>query len=186
MSGELRLFGGEWCDCDAAGASTRDPDTVLAHDVTCLYGGEKDRRHNRDRCRCWEPPVLARGSISLNEHDDECGFPGRRCENDQHRVWVHRACGRPARMRFCGCSGSDRGYTLDEARDWWVHYECGWPTRAWFKRHGKPVPASLEGVKPVTYHEFRVIPRNPKRPYDALSDPQRRLNDKAVGSWVWD
>ena len=123
--GNPGLFDTQWCECDASETSSRDPDAVLAHDITCLYGGEDKRKHLKDRCRCWVPPLMADGAITLNEHDERCGFPIRRCENDQHRTWIHRACGRPMRMRYCGCTGSDHGYTFDQDRSWWVHYDCG-------------------------------------------------------------
>lgn len=187
MSGDPGLFGGgSWCDCDPAETKSRDPDTVLAHDLTCLYGGEKKRRPNRKRCTCWVPKVMATGAIGLNEHDEECGFPKRRCENDQHHVWIHRACGKPLRMRYCGCTGSDHGFTYDRARGWWVHCECGWPTKAWCDRLGNPAPRELEGVKPITYHEYRMVPKNPKRPFEALSDRQKQMSEQAIGTWVWD
>jgi hypothetical protein len=175
-----------WCDCDASTTADRDVDSVVAHEVTCLYGGDPKRKHLRARCRCWATPTLAQGSLTLNEHDEDCGFPLRRCENDEHRIWKHQACGRPVAMRFCGCTSSDHGFTLDIVRGWWVHYDCGWPSRTWFERQENPVPAGLEGVKPVTYHEYRIVPRSPKRPYDALSEQQRRWNDEMGGRWLWD
>ncbi len=87
-------------------------------------------------------------------------------------------------MLFCGCLPS--GYSLDVERGWWVHYFCGWPTRAWFEAAGRPAPDHLAGVKPVTYHEFAVVPRSPKKTYERLTDEQRRLNDAYAGSMVWD
>ena len=176
----------KWCDCDEAVTADRDPDAVLEHEITCLYGGELKRKALKDRCRCWHTPTLANGAISLNEHDDDCGFPLCRCDNDQHRTWVHRACGRLVRMRFCGCTGSDPAFTWNEDRGWWVHYVCGWPARGWFELEGRAAPLALEGAKPVTYHEYRVIPKNPARPYRALSDLQREWNGEAASTWVWD
>ena len=149
-------------------------------------GGERDRRQLKERCRCWAPPVLADGPLTLDRHDEACGFPRRRCDNDKHRVWVHRACGRPVRMRFCGCSGSDHGFTYDDVRGWRVHYVCGWPSRQWFEHSGSPPVPGLVGVKPVTYHEYRAVSKNPSRPYAALSEEQRRWNEQAGGTWVWD
>jgi len=133
-----------------------------------------------------EPPVLARGAITVLEHDEGCGFPERRCKNDVHRMFVHAACGRPVRMRFCGCSDTDHGYTFDTTRGWWVHYVCGWPTKAWYEGSGSPLPPGLGGVKPVTYHEYRAVPRSPARPWKSLTPQQQAANDAAVGRWVWD
>lgn len=175
----------QWCDCDPS-KPDRDVDSVLAHELNCLFGGDPKRKHLKSRCHCWTAPTLAQGSLTLNDHDEVCGFPFRRCENDKHHIWRHRACGRPMRMRFCGCSGSDYGFTFDVVRGWWVHYDCGWPTRLWFEHSGPPVTPGLEGVKPVTYHEYRAVPRSPSRPYAALSEEQRRWNDQASGTWVWD
>ena len=176
----------DWCDCVSTARTAGDPDMVASHELTCMYGGDPKRAKLRNRCRCWEPPTSADGALTCNEHDDVCGFPTRRCEDDEHRIWIHAACGRPVRMRYCGCRGSDHGYTLDVTRGWWVHYACGWPTRVWFEREGSPPPAGLEGVKPVTYHEYRTVPRTPKRAYGALSEAQRATNDAASGTWVWD
>jgi hypothetical protein len=175
-----------WCDCGDRQMADRDPDSVVGHELTCLYGGEVKRVHLRGRCRCWDPPLSAQGPLTLNEHDETCGFPVHQCENDDHRIWIHRACGRPVSMRFCGCSGSDHGYTFDRASGWWVHYVCGWPTRTWFERNGQLRLLELEGVKPITYHEYKPVPKSPSRPYEALSDEQRRWNERAVGRWVWD
>ncbi len=186
MTDDLGLFDGRWCDCDQDETASRDPDTVLAHDLTCLYSGDPKRKQLKASCTCWVPPVMARGSLTLNEHDEECGFPQQRCGSDEHRLFDHNACGRPMRMRFCGCAGSDYGYTLDRVRDWWVHYDCGWPTKSWFDGSGRPPPAELQGVKPLTFHEYRMVPKSPKRPYAALSDEQRRVNDAAEGTWLCD
>jgi len=87
-------------------------------------------------------------------------------------------------MRFCGCGAT--GFTFDEARGWWVHYECGWPTRAWFSSCGELAPVDLLGVRPVAYHEFVVVPQNPKATYDRLSEEQRRINEAWAGRWVRD
>jgi len=87
-------------------------------------------------------------------------------------------------MRFCGCTAS--GYTFDVEREWWVHYTCGWPTRAWYEAAGRPAPEPLAGQRPVTYHEFVVVPRAPKQTYDRLSEAQKRLNDTYADAWVRD
>jgi len=87
-------------------------------------------------------------------------------------------------FRFCGCLPS--GYTHDWERDWWVHYSCGWPTRAWLTEAGHLPPAELLGVKPVTYHEFLVVPRTPKAAFARLTEEQRRINAAWAGRWVRD
>jgi len=186
MTDDLGLSDARWCDCDPDETTSRDPDTVLAHALTCLYGGEPERKHLKKRCICWVPPVMTQGALTMNEHDEECGFPLRRCGNDEHRLFVHTACGRPMRMRYCGCTGLDYGYTFDRARGWWVHYDCGWPARAWFDSEGQSPPPDLEGIKPVTFHEYRMVPKSPRRAHAALSDEQKRVNDETTGTWVWD
>ena len=89
-------------------------------------------------------------------------------------------------VRFCACQPS--GYSYDPARDWWVHYYCGWPTRAWLTGHGRPAPADLLGVRPLTFHEFVPVPRSksPKSVFARMSDEQRRLNAHFTGGWVRD
>lgn len=87
-------------------------------------------------------------------------------------------------MLFCACMPS--GYTFDVERGWWVHYYCGWPTKAWFDGSGAPAPESLRGLKPITYHEFAIVPKSPKAVYDRLSDEQKAMNDRFAGSMVWD
>ena len=129
-----------WCDCDTSAGTSRDPDNVPAHDIRCMYGGDPKRAQFRSRCRCWEPPVRADGGgisivVSLVSF-----FAARRCENDAHRMFFHAACGRPVRMRYCGCTSTDHGYTYDTVRGWWVHYVCGWPTESWYRGSGLPPP----------------------------------------------
>jgi hypothetical protein len=175
--------GGAWCDCSDTPC---DPDDVPVHDIRCMYGGDPKRTQFKARCRCWEPPVTADGPITMLEHDAECGYPERRCENDAHRMFIHAACGRPVRMRFCGCTSTDHGYTHDTVRGWWVHYVCGWPTKAWYEGSGSPSPPELEGVKPVTYHEYRAVPKTPARAWKSLNPGQQLANDRAVGAWLWD
>jgi hypothetical protein len=120
------------------------------------------------------------------DHDESCGFPQTPCDNRDHKVLVHKACGKPIQVRFCGCRRSDHGYTFDPQRGWWVHYVCGWPTRAWFEANGKDAPLDLQGVKPTTYHEYQPVPKVPKQAYEALTEEQRRANEVGVGTWVRD
>ena len=126
-------------------------------------------------CDCDDRPTHARGRMIL-DHPGGCEFPGGRCTNDDHRRTVHEKCGRPVETLFCACMPS--GYTHDIERDWWVHYWCGWPTRVWFEAAGKPAPERLRGLKPVTFHEFVIVPKSPKSVYDRLTDEQRTLNDR--------
>ena len=133
-------------------------------------------------CECEDGPVSATGPLTMLAHDESCGFPERRCENDQHRITIHDACGKPVRMRYCTCTAS--GYTHDVARDWWVHYACGWPTKAWYAGSDKPAPPKLAGIKPVTYHEY--VPVTGKANTDRLSNEAKKRNKAAIGSWVWD
>ncbi len=135
-------------------------------------------------CECPDAPLYARGPATLLDHPLGCEFPVGVCTDRAHRVTIHAACGRPLQMRFCRCSPS--GYTLDLERGWWVHYSCGWPTRAWFEGSGRPAPDDLLGVRPVTYHEFVAVPRNPRSTYDRLTEEQKRLNGTYGGSWVRD
>ena len=135
-------------------------------------------------CDCPDAPLRARGAATLLDHPGGCEFPSGICTVRAHRVMTHKACGRELRMRFCGCIPS--GYTFDEERGWWVHYVCGWPTRAWYEAAGRPAPASLAGVRPVTFHEFTVVPRSPKQAYDRLTEEQKVVNDKYAGAWVRD
>ena len=143
-------------------------------------------QHDQRWCRCADSPVSARGPLTFIDHLDGCGFPEERCEIDSHRRLVHDACGRVLAMRFCGCGGSDRGFTLDAARGWWVHYVCGWPTKAWYESSGKPAPSKLLGLKPVTYHEYQLVPSTPKVEFERLSAAQKRSNRLAVGRWIRD
>ena len=78
-------------------------------------------------CDCPDAPARATGAATLLDHPGGCEFPAGICTVREHRVTTHKSCGRPIRMRFCGCIPS--GYTFDHARGWWVHYVCGWPTR---------------------------------------------------------
>ena len=134
-------------------------------------------------CACEDRPTYARPR-TIVDHPGDCEFPGGRCTNQAHKRTIHERCGRPVEMLFCGCMPS--GYTFDVERGWWVHYWCGWPTRAWFEAAGAAAPASLRGVKPVTYHEFPVVPRSPRKAYDRLTDAQKALNDQFAGTMVWD
>jgi hypothetical protein len=138
----------------------------------------------RDWCECDDAPRYARGAATLLDHPGACDFPDGICTERAHRVTVHPACGRELRIRFCGCGGT--GFSHDVERDWWVHYECGWPTRAWYEAAGRPAPDHLAGLRPVTYHEFRVVPENPRAVYERLDPRQRELNRARAGSWVRD
>ncbi len=81
-------------------------------------------------------------------------------------------------MRYCDCG--DPGFTLDPERGWWVHYICGWPTRGWFEACGTPAPEPLAGLRPVTYHEFPIVP-------DKQLTPEQRVVSRAhAGTWVRD
>jgi hypothetical protein len=73
-----------------------------------------------------------------------------------------------------------------EDRGWWVHDVCVWPTRAWYEAAGRPAPERLDGVGPVTFHEYEVVPRNPTERYDQLTMEQKQLNDASAGIWVRD
>lgn len=135
-------------------------------------------------CDCPDAPTRATGAVTLLDHPGGCEFPAGACTVRAHRVMTHKSCGRPIRMRFCGCIPS--GYTFDCARGWWVHYVCGWPTRAWYEAEGRPAPDSLAGLRPVTLHEYAVVPKNPKQTYDRLTDEQKRINAQFDGVWVRD
>jgi hypothetical protein len=137
---------------------------------------------NRGWCDCEDAPLEARGSLTLLDHDEECGFPEQRCTDAAHRMRVHDGCGRPVPMRFCACAPS--GYTYDVDRAWWVHYQCGWPTKAWYTGAARPAPEHLLGLKPVTYHEY--VPVTGKANLELLSSSARRRNKVASGGWVWD
>ena len=139
-----------------------------------------------DWCSCADAPWFVSIPFTLLDHDESCGFPVSPCSVRAHRVTVHKGCGRPMPVRFCGCQPS--GYSFDVARGWWVHYYCGWPTRAWLTGHGHLPSADLLGVRPATFHEFVPVPRSksPKSVYARLSDEQRRLNAAWTGGWVRD
>ena len=129
-------------------------------------------------CDCADAPRHARGAVTLLDHPTPCAFPDGICSERSHRVTVHHKCGRELLMRFCGCG--DTGFTLDPARGWWVHYACGWPTRAWFEGSGAPAPEHLAGLRPVTYHEFPVVPDK------QMTDEQKAVSRAHAGSWVRD
>ena len=135
-------------------------------------------------CDCEDASRTVRGAATLLDHPGGCEFPEGVCTVRAHRVAEHEACGRELQMHFCGCKPS--GYTFDEARGWWVHYVCGWPTRAWYETAGRPAPDSLAGLRPVTLHEYPVVPRSPKKPYERLTEKQKLLNDNRRGTWVRD
>jgi hypothetical protein len=150
-------------------------------------GGKLDPRLANlgpDWCACEDAPWLAHGPLTLLDHPDDCGFPAQPCGVRAHHMSKHKSCGLLMPMRFCGCLAL--GYTFDPARGWWVDVECGWPSRAWFKSCGKLAPGSLMDVKPVTFHEFVIVPRTPKKAYEHLTDEQRRLNEECAGGWVRD
>jgi hypothetical protein len=135
-------------------------------------------------CDCDDGPRYARGASTLLDHPGTCEFPAGICTVREHRVTVHTTCGRELQMRFCGCGGA--GFTYNVERDWWVCYMCGWPTQAWYEACGSPAPDDLAGVRPVTYHEFAVIPTSPRRIYDRLDERGRALNRERAGTWVRD
>lgn len=129
-------------------------------------------------CDCPDGPVRSRGAATLLDHPTPCAFPDGICTVREHRITVHAKCERPLLVQFCACG--DTGFTLDPERGWWVHYVCGWPTRAWFEGSAKPAPEHLAGLRPVTYHEFLVVP-------DKQMTPEQRVVSKAhAGSWVRD
>jgi hypothetical protein len=107
---------------------------------------------------------------------------------------THADCGRFLEMRFCGCThpdfgftlDPDFGFTLDPDRGWWVHPSCGWPSRAWFATAGSRAPQRLRGLRPVTFHEYVPIRRNPKARYQLLDERQRAVNATFVGRSVRD
>jgi len=132
-------------------------------------------------CECADRPVYSDPVATVLRHPEGCEGV---CEVRAHRVLVHAACGREVLMLFCGCG--EPAFTLDVPRRWWVHYACGWPTRAWFEAAGSPAPDDLAGLRPATYHQFRVHPRSPKKVYAALSDDQRAANERGAGTWVRD
>jgi hypothetical protein len=47
-------------------------------------------------------------------------------------------------------------------------------------------PSELLGEKPITYHEFVIVPKSPKSVYEQLSEEQRRANAEWAGRWVRD
>jgi len=136
-------------------------------------------------CDCADAPRCVRGPATLLDHPGGCEFPDGICTVRAHRLTVHVDCGRPLAVRFCSCLPS--GYEFDEARGWWVHYVCGWPTRAWWEGAGSPeAPEHLRRLRPVTYHEFAVVPRSPQSTWERLTEEQRALNDARAGNWVRD
>lgn len=144
---------------------------------------EPDGTSNTSRwCECDDSPVVVTRALTMLDHDEDCGFPEKRCANDRHRMAVHDACGKLILMRYCACGSS--GFTHEPARDWWVHYVCGWPTRAWYTTSGKHAPEPLRGIKPVTYHEY--VPVTGKRLLARLSPDGQKRNRASAGTWVWD
>jgi hypothetical protein len=141
-------------------------------------------RPTAEWCDCDDAPLYATGASTLLDHPGGCEFPVGICTIRAHRITVHAACGRPLRMRFCGCAPS--GYSYDRKRGWWVHYICGWPTRAWYEQAGKPASEHLAGARPVTYHEFADVPKPPKKGPDPLGAEQRARNTAYTGRWVRD
>ena len=139
-----------------------------------------------DWCSCPDAPWFVSMPYTLLDHDETCGSPVSPCSVREHRTTVHKGCGRPMPVRFCGCQPS--GYSYDVERGWWVHYHCGWPTRAWLTQHGQLPPTDRVGGRPATFHEFVPVPRSksPKSVYARLSDEQRRLNAAWTCGWVRD
>lgn len=129
-------------------------------------------------CECADAPRYARGAPSLLDHPTPCAFPDGVCTERSHRVTTHAKCGRELLVRYCGCGGT--GFTLDPERGWWVHYACSWPTRAWFEATGVPASDELAGLRPVTYHEFPVVPEK------QLSNEQKVVSRAHAGAWVRD
>lgn len=138
----------------------------------------------RSWCDCSDAPTFVRGPATLLEHPGGCDFPTAECKVRSHRATVHPACGRELLIRFCACPPS--GYTFDRDRGWWVHYYCGWPTQAWFDAAGKPAPKHLQGIRPVTTHEFVSVSKGSNTSGDPLTPGQRRLNDAQIGLWIRD
>ena len=139
-----------------------------------------------DWCACPERSFFATGPLTIVDHGDGCAFPEGPCEVTAHRTTKHEPCGRLIEMLLCGCHGGEFGFSYDPERDWWVHFACGWPTRAWYKAAGRSAPDALRGLRPVTYHEYPVIPRTPKARYEQMDERQRKLNAAFVGRWVRD
>lgn len=137
-------------------------------------------------CDCPGRPAHATRPLSLVDHGDDCAFPEAVCEVREHRMTRHEECGRWIEMLFCGCAPTNPGYILDETRGWWVHVRCGWPTRAWFESDQRRAPEGLRGIRPLTYHEFAIVPKAPKASYERLTARQRELNAAFVGRWVRD
>ncbi len=135
-------------------------------------------------CDCADAPRFAHGPATLLNHPGDCGFPDEVCAVREHRVTVHSACGLELLMLFCGCGAT--AFTLDPERGWWVHYVCGWPTQAWYDAAGRPAPEPLAGLRPVTWHEFPVIPQTPKAVYRRLDERQRAVNQARAGTSVRD
>ena len=150
-------------------------------------GGKLDPRLANlgpDWCACEDAPWLVRGSLTALDHPNGCRFPDQPCSVPEHHTSIHKSCGLRMPMRFCGSLALS--YAFDQERGWWVHYECGWPTRAWFESCGEMPPSELLGIKPITYHEFVIVPRSPKASYERLSEVQRQINDEWAGRWVRD
>ena len=139
---------------------------------------------NAGWCECADAPRRARGPASLLDHPTPCEFPEGICSVPEHRTTIHRECGRPLLMRYCGCGST--GFTHDIERDWWVCVWCGWPTRAWFEAAGKPAPVHLAGLRPVTYHEFVPVTGTAKQIAKRLDERQIELNGRFAGAWVRD
>src|SRR5450759_1931384 len=67
-----------------------------------------------DWCSCPDAPWFVDGPYTLLDHDETCGFPVSPCSVRAHRITVHKGCGRPMPVRFCGCQPS--GYSFDVER----------------------------------------------------------------------
>lgn len=135
-------------------------------------------------CDCADASLRVTGAVSLLGHPGGCAFPEDVCSVREHRITVHRHCGRPLLMRYCGCGST--GFTHDTERDWWVCVWCGWPTRAWFQAAGTPAPEHLTGLRPVTYHEFVPVTGTPKVIASQLDEREIELNRRFAGTWVRD
>lgn len=135
-------------------------------------------------CDCADAPLRVTGPVSLLGHPGGCEFPVGICSVREHRTTIHKHCGRPLLMRYCGCGGTC--FTFDVERDWWVCFGCGWPTRAWFRSAGTPAPEHLAGVRPVTYHEFVPVMGPAKQVAKVLDEREIELNRRFAGTWIRD
>jgi hypothetical protein len=127
-------------------------------------------------------------SIKVRTWEDHlfgtCGWPGRRCDRQEHRKTWCRACHRFLRVRFCDCNSASE-FSHDQDRNWWIHPVCGWPKRAWFLSSGAIIPDSADGTPSWTrrIHEARSVAEISIRP---LPDVVRATDLRWDGRFVDD